>query len=140
MALISTTTTQDARLNSLHINIALETKDTKIDKIILKYLNVFSGLGKLKWEQIKLNIDQSQPPKSQPQRRISYHICEKVKGALEELENNIIERVPESQPTPWVSPIVTVPKKDGGVRICVDRGLTNDAIKCVRHPIPTVED
>jgi hypothetical protein len=38
-----------------------------------------------------------------------------VKSALEQLEKeNIIERVPEDEPTPWV------PKKDGGVRICVD--------------------
>ncbi len=60
---------------------------------------------------------------------------------MEELEkSDIIERVPENQPTPWVSPIVAVPKKDGGVRICVDMRQANDAIKRVRHLIPTVED
>lgn len=47
---------------------------------------------------------------------------------LEELgSEDIIERVPEDQPTPWVSPIVAVPKKDGGVRICVDMRLANEA-------------
>ena len=57
------------------------------------------------------------------------------------MENNdIIERVPENQPTPWVSPIVVVPKKDGNVRLCVDMRMANEAIKRVRHPIPTVED
>jgi hypothetical protein len=60
---------------------------------------------------------------------------------LEELEQeDVIERVPDKQPTPWVSPIVAVPKKDGGVRICVDMRQANAAIKLVRHPIPTVED
>ena len=60
---------------------------------------------------------------------------------LEELEQqDIIERVPENQPTPWVSPIIAVPKKDGGVRICVDMRLANEAIKRVRHPILTVDD
>ena len=48
--------------------------------------------------------------------------------------------MPDKQPTPWVSPIVAVPKKDGGVRICVDMRQANAAIKLVRHPIPTVED
>jgi hypothetical protein len=48
--------------------------------------------------------------------------------------------VPDKQPTPWVSPIVAVPKKDGGVHICVDMRQANAAIKHVRHPIPTVED
>ena len=33
-----------------------------------------------------------------------------------------------------------VPKKDGNVRICVDMRLPNEAIKRVRHPIPTVND
>ena len=33
-----------------------------------------------------------------------------------------------------------VPKKDGRVRICVDMRLANEAIKRVRHPIPTVDD
>ncbi len=60
---------------------------------------------------------------------------------MEELEkSDIIERVPENQPTSWVSPIVAVPKRDGGVRICVDMRQANDAIKRVRHLIPTVED
>jgi hypothetical protein len=39
----------------------------------------------------------------------------------------------------WVSTIVAVPKKDGGVRICVDMRAANEAIKRVRHPIPTVK-
>ena len=36
--------------------------------------------------------------------------------------------------------MVVVPKKDGTVRICVDRRLANEAIKRVRHSISTVED
>ena len=49
-------------------------------------------------------------------------------------------KVPENEATPWVSPIVAVPKKDGQVRICVDMRLANEAIRRVRHPIPTVDD
>ena len=48
--------------------------------------------------------------------------------------------MPENEGTPWVSPIVVVPKKDGGVRICVDMRAANEAIKRVCHPIPTVDD
>ena len=39
-----------------------------------------------------------------------------------------------------MSPIVVVPKKDGGVRICVDMRLANEAVQRIRHPIPTVDD
>ena len=39
-----------------------------------------------------------------------------------------------------MSPIVAAPKKDGGVRICIDMRLANEAIERIRHPIPTVDD
>ena len=35
---------------------------------------------------------------------------------------------------------MAVPKKDGQVRICVDMRQPNEAIRRVRHPIPTVND
>ena len=140
--LISALTAQELGLISLHVHsISPSTGDKKIDQILHQHANVFHGLGKLKGEQIKLNIDASYPPKAQPQRRIPFHVREKVKAELEQLENSdIIERVPESQPTPWVSPVVVVPKKDGGVRLCVDMRQANSAINRVRHPIPTVDD
>ena len=48
--------------------------------------------------------------------------------------------MPEDEATPWVQPIVAVPKKDGNVRICVNMRLPNEANKRARHPIPTVID
>ena len=48
--------------------------------------------------------------------------------------------MPEHEGTPWVSPIVVVPKKDGGDRICVDMRVANEVIQRVRHPMPTVDD
>ena len=92
-----------------------------LDKILTNHATVFKGLGKLKDVQIKLNIDHEKSPKIQPTQRIPFHIRDKVKYALEVLEqDDVIERVPDKQPTPWVTSIVAVPKKDGPVRICVD--------------------
>jgi hypothetical protein len=125
----------------LHINKLSTTNDNNLNKILSKHATVFKGLGKLNDVKVQLNIDQDQTPKIQPNRRIPFHIRNKVKNALEALEQeDVIERVPDKQPTPWVSPIVAVPKKDGGVRICVDMRQANAAIKLVRHPIPKVED
>eukprot|EP00795_Rhopilema_esculentum_P000091 gene91-9704_t len=70
--------------------------------IYLAVLLSAMGLGKLKNHQVKLNIDSSVPPVAQPQRRIPFHIRKKVKVAIKELESQgIIEKVPDSQPTPW---------------------------------------
>ena len=73
---------------------------------------MFTGFGKLQGAQIKLDIDETKVPKAQPQRRIPYHLREKVTTAIHELgKQDIIERVPDNEATPWVSPIVASPQK-----------------------------
>ncbi|XP_065058441.1 uncharacterized protein LOC135686185 [Rhopilema esculentum] len=141
--LLSLQTAQELGLIKLQLNAvqSQNLQDDSLAKILQQYSSVFQGLGKLKNHQVKLNIDSSVPPVAQPQRRIPFHIRKKVKVAIKELESQgIIEKVPDSQPTPWVSAIVAVPKKDGNVRICVDMRAANTAIKRVRHLIPTVAD
>ena len=65
----------------------------------------------------------------------------KVEKELDELlKLDIIEKV-EGEPTPWVSPIVTPPKKDGKeIRLCVDMREANQAVKRERHTMPTIEE
>ena len=55
------------------------------------------------------------------------------------VKDDIIERVSD-QPTPWISPIVCTPKKDGGTRICIDMRKANMAIQRERHIMPTLDD
>ena len=98
-------------------------------------------MGKLRDHTVKLNIDEKVIPIAQPQRRIPFHVRDKVKDAFEKVEKEgIIERVPENQPTPWVSPMAVVLKSDGTVRLCVDMRMANQAIQRVCHLIPTVEN
>ena len=99
--LISNTTAQDLGLVSLHLNKLSEKNEKKLDSIMNKHSNVFNGLGKLKGETVKLNIDKNQAPRAQHQRQIPYHIRDKVQIALKQLEEqDIIERVPDDQATP----------------------------------------
>jgi hypothetical protein len=72
------------------------------------------GIGTLKNFEVKLRIDDTVPPVAQPPppRRIPFHMRQKVSDALDMLESDgIIEKV--SDATPWVSPLVAIPKKDG---------------------------
>ena len=65
----------------------------------------------------------------------------KVEKELERLQSlDIIEDV--EGPTPWVSPIVCVPKANNpdAVRPCIDMRLPNTAIMREHHPRPTFED
>ena len=86
-------------------------------------------MGKLKDHTVKLNIDGKVIPIAQPQRRITFHVRDKMKDVIEKLEK---EGMIKSQPTPWVSPAVVVPKSDGTVRLCVDGRMANQAIQRVR--------
>jgi hypothetical protein len=76
----------------------------------------------------------------QRQRRIPYHVRNDVSKELKKLEEqDIVEKV-ANQPTPWISPIVVTPKKDGGIRLCVDMREANQAIEREIHTMPTLQD
>ncbi|XP_065650610.1 uncharacterized protein LOC136078743 [Hydra vulgaris] len=94
----------------------------RLQPLINSYKNsVFSGIiGKLSNYQVKLKINESIPPVAQKERRIPFALREKVKDELTKLEaEGIIETVTD-EATPWISPMVIVPKNDGNLRICVD--------------------
>jgi hypothetical protein len=76
-------------------------------------------------------------PVAQASQRIPYCVRKTVEQKLQELEDlDIIERT--DGPTPWVSPLVVIPKKNCEVRACVDMRQANDAVMRSRYPIPTI--
>ena len=60
------------------------------------------------------------------------------KAAAKELisleEQGIIEKV--EGPTPWVSSLVIIPKKNGEVRLCIDMRRANKAINLLETSKP----
>ncbi len=110
------------------------------DKCREKYPGLFNDIGRLKDIQVKLHVDKTVKPKAITNRRTPFHLRSKVETELKRLEQqDIIERV-LGEPTPWVSPIVTPPKKDGSIRLCVDMREPNKAILRERHSTPTVNE
>ena len=80
-------------------------------------------------------------PVAQPHRRIPFHIRQQVEAQLKKDEDlGVIERI--SGPTPWISPIVVVPKPKapGQIRVCIDMRQPNKAILRERHPTPTINE
>jgi hypothetical protein len=138
----------ELRILQLGVNLAYNVKATAqstapknafMSDLKSKYPSVFTGLGKLRNYQLRLHIDDSVPPFAQPVRRIPFSRREKVLEKLKMLKSqDVIEKV--QTPTSWVSPLVSVEKPNGDVRICLDMRRANEAIIREKHPVPTVEE
>ena len=136
--LLSVNTSVDLGLVKFTDSCAINTCETDFDQLVTEFSDRFTGIGKMKDTEIKLHIDESVRPIKQKQRRIPFYIEEEVEKELERLEElDIIEKA--AGPTPWVSPIVPVSKKQG-VRICIDSRAINTAIQREKYPIPTIDD
>lgn len=105
--------------------------------IIDKYPELAKTTGTLPGTY-SLKIDPSVPPVVHGPRRQPRALLDKIVAKLKEMERDgHITRVTE--PTDWVSSMVTVLKKDK-VRICIDPKDLNRAIRREHYPIPTVEE
>ena len=88
---------------------------------------------------VQLHIDPNVKPVAQPMRRTPFSMRSTLEEKIKELiELDIIE--PAQGPTPWVNPIVVVPKSGCDIRLCINMRRTNEAIRRARHPTPTVDD
>ena len=87
------------------------------DQLIKSFPRVFAdGMGALAGEY-HMVLDESARPVQHPPRRVPVAIRERLRETLEDLEKReIIARV--TTPTPWISSMVVVPKKNGKLRIC----------------------
>ena len=93
------------------------------------YPNVFQGIGKNKYRQVKLAVDESVQPFVQPQCKILFAKRPQLEKIPDELESeDIVEKV--ESPTDWVSNLVLTPKVDPKeLRMNIDMTTVNPAIK-----------
>ncbi|KAK3739257.1 hypothetical protein QZH41_000263 [Actinostola sp. cb2023] len=118
-------------------------KDPNIEQLVEEYHDIFTGLGKHKFIQAKLIVDETVPPIAHKQRKIPYNL--KNKASLEEkrLENlGVIEVIPDDVPTTWCSNPVVTPKPHNPevIRYCCDMRVPNTAIQRPITEVPTIED
>ncbi|XP_037565227.2 uncharacterized protein K02A2.6-like [Dermacentor silvarum] len=105
---------------------------------VTHFQHLFQGLGCLK-QPYSMVLQPTAVPVVQPARRIPLSLRGPVQEELRRLEREAII-VKENDPTDWVSPLVTVKKKDGRIRICMDPRKINEHIKREHFQLPRRED
>jgi len=79
----------------------------------------------------------SHPPIRQPAYRVPY----RHRTELQTLLSSLLHKgVIQPSSSPWASPVVLVPKKDGSLRLCVDYRKLNKVTVADAYPLPRVDD
>ena len=130
-----------SRMNIIKVISKIDDIPPEGAKVEENFQHIFHGIGKLKGVQVKLHIDETVKPVAQKPRRTPFHLRGKVEKEIRHLiETEIIENV-EGEPTPWITPILTPPKKNGEeIRLCVDMREANKAVRRERRTMPTMEE
>ena len=104
------------------------------------YPEVFQGIGKHKYREVKLDIDETVRPVVQAPRRTALPIRLKAEKVIRKYhEQDIIESV--EGPTDWLAnPVYTAKADPDDIRMNLDMRDANKAIRRNRHVIPTIEE
>lgn len=84
----------------------------------------------------KIDTGDAVPIKQNP-RRLP---LSKREDAEKEIKRMLHNGIIEPSKSPWSSPIVLVPKRDGSVRFCVDFRMVNSVTKKDSYPLPRIGD
>ena len=128
-------------LNLLQRTNAVSDTTSFKDKVLRTFPKLFKGLGTLPGEyEITLKPD-AKPFSINAARRIAQPLLPKVKQALDSMEAaGVIRKLGPNEVTPYLSPIVVVPKPNGKMRVCVDLSELNKHIERPRYELPTVDE
>jgi hypothetical protein len=113
----------------------------KLSVLLEKYADVFVNgpddpLGRTNDAEHSIDTGDSRPVKQRPYR-IPVHLNKVVNNQVDEMLARGLIRPSDS---PWSSPIVMAPKKDGDYRFCVDFRRLNAVTRKDAFPMPRVDE
>ncbi len=137
---------KENKLNNGKLDIEPDLSDTNLNqqqqqdlkKVLISFSDIFrkqNGRTNMMRHQIKL-IPESKPINSPPYRYAPAKRQVIEQNLKEMKEEGII--VPSK--SPWASPVVLAPKKDGTIRFCVDYRKLNSITIRDAYPIPRIDD
>ena len=112
----------------------------QLTDLISEFSDVFAlddtRLGCMQMVQHSINTGNHAPIRQQPYRTPVVR-RQKLEEMVESMQNQGVV-VPSS--SPWASPVVLVPKKDGSLRFCIDYRRLNAITRKDVYPLPRVYD
>ncbi|XP_054260224.1 uncharacterized protein K02A2.6-like [Macrosteles quadrilineatus] len=110
------------------------------EEIFESFSNIFEEkIGCVPDFKVSLQLRNGAKPIFVKERNVPHALTDRVNKELDTLENEgIISPVEASD---WGSPLVVIPKPDGGVRLCVDYKCgVNERLIQANHPIRRIDD
>ncbi|MCG8432166.1 MAG: reverse transcriptase family protein, partial [Candidatus Omnitrophica bacterium] len=101
------------------------------DAIKAEFKDIFSGIGKLSIDPVKIQLKEDAKPVQRPCRRVHLAMRDRFRQELQSMESQgIIRKVDPNEKTPWLNSFVYVEKKDAkkSLRICLDPSSLNKNI------------
>jgi hypothetical protein len=78
------------------------------------------------------------PSVQMPLRRQPVAVRDRVEAEPQKLAENVI--APVTKPTPWVSVLLVITRRDNSLRICNNQKFLNRALLCSTYYMPTIDD
>ena len=99
------------------------------DEVLERFKEVFTGLGRLKVEPVKIHLTKDAKPVRRPCRRVPIAIRGKFKDELDSLcKQDVLTKLDKNGVTEWLNSFVNVDKEDATLRVCLDPSGLNPYI------------
>lgn len=122
------------------INVNKKSHLLTIEEITNHFQKVFTeAVGCVPNFEVTLQLRENAKPVFYKEREVPYALRDRVEKELNDLEAaGIISKVERSD---WGSPLVIIPKADGGVRLCVDYKIgVNKQLVSANYPIRRIDE
>ena len=127
----------DVRLNPEEASTLDEAQREELNNLILEFKDIFETEGPPTTLTEHCIDTGESPPISVPPYRLSPGKREMLKREIAEmLQLGIIEECD----SPWTSNVVLVPKKGGGIRVCIDYRQVNKVTVPDPYPLPRIDN
>ncbi|CAI5467291.1 unnamed protein product [Closterium sp. Yama58-4] len=118
------------------------TLPAEVSALLAEFADVFPdklppGLPPSRAVDHRIELEPGSRPVAKPQWRLSPAETEEM---TQQVRHFLAQGFTQPSRSPWAAPILFAPKKDGGLRMCIDYRALNAATVKNRFPVPRVED